>query len=110
DTVPFGCFGASGARLGPKDFMFAYSLVYSFTDRTNTNPVPESVTFGGAAVDPSKGISLPHCSQGNINNCPAMPLDVVVPDSSADTDQANLDAGGNPLREQIYVDYYLTAG
>jgi hypothetical protein len=110
DTVPFGCFDAGGTKLGPSDFVFAYSLVYSFADRANANPALQSVTYGGADVDPAAGISLPHCMQSDINRCPTTPLDVVIPDSSDETDPANLDANGNPLKEQIDVDYYLTAG
>jgi hypothetical protein len=110
DTVPFGCFDARGTEVGTSDFVFAYSLVYSFAGRTNANPVLQSVTYGGADVDEVAGISLPHCTQSDLNGCPTTPLDVVIPDSSDETDAASLDANGNPLKEQIYVDYYLTAG
>lgn len=110
DTVPFGCFDTSGNQLGPSELMFAYSLVYSFADRTNANPVIENLTVGGQTVDLTGGIAVPHCTQSNINSCPPTSIDVVIPDSSDEIDPASLDANGSPLKEQIYVDYYLTAG
>jgi hypothetical protein len=110
DAVPFGCFDDAGSPLGDDDFVFAYSLVYSFADRTNTNPVLESVTLQGSAVDPTAGIAVDHCSKSNIDDCPTMPLDVVVPPSSQELDPSDLDTNGTVLKEEIFVDYYLTAG
>jgi hypothetical protein len=110
DAVPFGCFDAAGALLGADDFVLAYSLIYSFVDRTNSNPVLESVTVNGAVVDPTVGIALDHCTKANIDDCPTTPLDVVVPASSQELDPSDLDANGDVLKEEIYVDYYLTAG
>ncbi len=110
DAVPFGCFDDAGARLGADDFVLAYSLVYSFADRTNANPVIQNVTFGGAPVDPTTGIAVDHCTKSNLDDCPTTPLDVVVPTASQEPDPSDLDANGNVLKEEIYVDYYLTAG
>jgi|HubBroStandDraft_1064217.scaffolds.fasta_scaffold210739_2 hypothetical protein len=110
DAVPFGCFDQAGTRLGADDFVLAYSLVYSFADRTNANPVIQSVTLKGAAVDPTAGIVLDHCTKANLDDCPTTPLDVTVPASSQEPDPSDLDANGQVLKEEIYVDYYLTAG
>jgi hypothetical protein len=110
DAVPFACFDDAGTRLGADDFVLAYSLVYSFADRTNSNPVIQSVTFGGIAVDPAAGIVVDHCTKSNLDDCPTTPLDVVVPTPSQEPDPSDLDANGNALKEEIYVDYYLTAG
>jgi hypothetical protein len=109
DGVPFGCFDATGANLGADSFVFSYALVYSFADRTNTNPVITGLTYGGAAVDPSTGISLSHCTQSNINRCPTTPLDTVVPPSSQEPDPG-ASTNGRQVKEEIWVDYYLTAG
>lgn len=110
DTIPFGCFSASGAPVGSDGFVFAYSTVYAFTDRTNANPVIQSVSFGGTTVDLKAGVALQHCTQSNIDSCPTTALAVNVPASSDESDPEDLDANGNPLKEQLYVDYYLTAG
>jgi hypothetical protein len=110
DALPFGCFDDNHARLGPNDFVFAYSLIYAFNDRANANPIIDQLTLGGAAVDPTAGISLDHCTESNIDKCPATGLDTVVPASSQELDPSNLDANGNALHEEIWVDYYLTDG
>jgi hypothetical protein len=110
DTLPFGCFTATGGPVGTDGFVFAYSTVYSFTDRTNANPVIQSVTFAGATVDPMAGVSVARCTQTNIDDCPTSALAAVVPASSDEVDPGDLDANGNLLKEEIYVDYYLTAG
>jgi len=110
DTLPFGCFDAANNLLGPDEFVFAYSLVYAFTDRTNANPVIQSITFEGSTVDPAVGITVEHCTQSNIDKCSTTALDTIVPASSDETDPGDLDANGNPLKEEIYVEYFLTAG
>lgn len=110
DTVPFGCFDGSGTRLGADDFVFAYSLVYSFADRTNANPTIQSLTLDGANVDPAAGITLDRCTKSKIDDCSTQSLDLVIPPASQELDSGDLDADGNALREELYVDYYLTAG
>lgn len=110
DAVPFACFDDAGTQLGADDFVLAYSLVYSFADRTNANPVIQSITLDGTAVDPTAGIVIDQCTKSDIDDCPTKPLDVVVPASSQELDPSDLDANGNVLKEEIYVDYYLTAG
>ncbi len=110
DTVPFGCFDDRSHRLGADDFVFAYSLVYAFRDRTNQNPSIEQVTYAGEPVDATAGISLPHCTKSKLDDCPAQKLDVVVPTSSQEADPTNLNAEGHPLGELLYVKYYVTGG
>jgi hypothetical protein len=110
NTLPFGCFDEGHARLGADHFMFAYSLVYAFADRTNANPTIDQVTFGGKGVDPTAGITVDHCNRANIDDCPTTPLDLMVPPSSQETDPGNIDANGRVLAEQIYVDYFVTGG
>lgn len=109
DGVPFGCFDATGAKLGADAFVFSYALVYSFTDRTNANPVVTGLTYAGSPVDTSAGISLPHCTQSNIDNCSTAQLDTAVPASSQEPDPG-ASTSGRAVKEEIWVDYYLTAG
>lgn len=110
DTVPFGCFDNAGKPLSADDFVFAFSRIYSFTHRTNSNPVLQSVTLRSAPVDPTAGMTLDRCTTSNLDDCPTAGLDVVVPSASQEPDPSNLDANGHVLNEEIYVDYYLTAG
>jgi hypothetical protein len=109
-TTPFGCFDDSHAQLGADDFVFAFARVYAYADRRNANPVIDHLTFGGAAVDPSAGIALPHCTASTESGCPTTDLDTVVPDSSWEPDPGDLDANGNVANETLWVDYYVTAG
>jgi hypothetical protein len=108
DALPFGCFDDHEAALGADDFVFAYSLVYSFADRTNANPVIDHLTAGGHPID--AGITLSHCTRSKIDDCPTTDVDTVVSKSSQETDPSDLDSNGQPLREEIWVDYYVTAG
>jgi hypothetical protein len=110
NTLPFGCFDENHRRLGADDFSFAYSFVYAFADRTNANPTIDHVTFGGVAVDATAGITVDHCTQSNIDDCPTTPLDVVVPASNQEPDPGDTDANGRVRAEEIYVDYFVTSG
>lgn len=110
DRVPFGCREDSGREVGSDAFVFAYALVYAFQDRENANPSITHLTFGGKAIDPAEGIVVPHCTKSKIDDCPSTDLDVVVPSSDQERDPGDLDASGNPLKEQIYVEYFVTAG
>ncbi len=110
DAVPFGCFDDAHVRLGADAFVFAYSLVYAFADRTNENPVIEGLTLDGAAVDPTAGITLDRCTTKNDSDCPTKKIDTTVPAASWEPDPGDLDLNGHVLNEEIYVDYYLTGG
>jgi hypothetical protein len=110
DAVPFACFDRSDRQLGAEEFAFAYSLVYAFSDRSNANPLLESLTFGGTPVDPSAGIEVDHCTASNIDDCPATKLDVNVPSSSQEPDPSNSAPDGAILGESLYVNYFSTAG
>ncbi len=107
---PLGCFDESGNALDANSFVFAYSTIYSFTDRTNSNPVISNLTFNGNAVDPTAGITVSTCTAADTKKCPTSDIDTVVPASSQEPDPGTLDASGNPLKEQIWVDYYVTGG
>ncbi len=110
DAMPFGCFNAQEQRLGPDSYVFTYSSVFAFTDRANQNPALDGLTWRGAPIDPALGITLPHCTQAAIDDCPTTPLDVRVPVSSQELDPGNRDADGNVLKEQIWAAYYVTGG
>jgi len=110
DAVPFVCLDSAGARLGADDFVFAYSLVYAFADRSNENPVLEQVSYRGAPIDTDQGLTISHCEKSKIDDCPTSKLEVSVPSSSQELDYSNLDGNGNPLKESLYVQYFSTGG
>ena len=110
DAVPFACFDRSGRQLGARDFVFAYSLIYAFTDRTASNPILDNVTYGGTPIDPTVGVQVDHCTASNIDDCPATKLDVNVPRSSQERDPSNSAPDGEVMKESLYVHYFSTAG
>jgi hypothetical protein len=109
-TTPFGCFDDRHVSLGPDQFVFAFARVYAFTDKRNANPVIDHLTFGGAPVDPTAGITLDHCTASDETKCATTDVDTVVPDSSWEVDPGSFDPSGGPAHEGIWVDYYATAG
>jgi hypothetical protein len=46
----------------------------------------------------------------NTNDCPTYTFDIKVPDASWQVDPQDLGPSGQPLHEQVWVDYYWTAG
>lgn len=110
DAVPFVCLKQTGQISSADEFVFAYSLVYAFEERRNQNPVLQGISFGGMPVDASTGLHLDHCTHSQVDDCPAVQLDVVVPSESQELDPSNLTPGGAPLLESLYVQYYSTAG
>jgi hypothetical protein len=113
DTVPpappLGCFDDAGTELGPDASVFAYAQVFSFADgRANANPAIQGLTFAGIAVDPTAGITVAPCPTHG--NCPTIPLDTVVPGQSWELDPGDQSSTGTPLHEEIWVDYFVTAG
>jgi hypothetical protein len=107
---PFGCFDSNGNALDANSFVLAYAMVYAFNDRTNANPVISNLTANGNPVDPVAGITVSVCTESDTDKCPTTPIDTVVPPSSQELDPGSLDAMGNPLKEEIWVDYYATGG
>jgi hypothetical protein len=118
NALPLGCFDDQHTQLGPDDFVFAFSLVYAFNDRTNANPVVDHLTFGGAPIDLNAGVWMDHCgsaaadANGTVSRtgCPATPLDVVLPDSSQEDDPSNPDPDGKPRKESVRAHYFVTDG
>ncbi|MDI1479217.1 hypothetical protein [Polyangium sp. y55x31] len=109
-AVPFGCFDAEQKELGPEDFMFAFSRVFVFPMLPNSNPVIDHLTFDGKTVDPSDGITMDRCAMPEIEQCPAKPLDISVPEASQEPDPSYFTAEGKMGKERVLVDYYITGG
>jgi hypothetical protein len=109
-ATPFACYDQAGAEVGPSGFVFAFSRIYVYADRRNENPTITNLTFGGAAVDPSAGITVAHCRGSNESDCSATDVDVVVPDSSWEIDPGSQSPSGRPLHEGVWVDYYVSGG
>jgi hypothetical protein len=118
-SPPFGCFDDAGSRLGENDFVFAFSRVFVFNDRSNGNPRIDSLSVGGNTfdfqtlqdcADPAVGgtdcgVKLTRCTKSDQDDCRTVKVDIVVPPESQEVDPS-----GDRGREQVWVDYYATAG
>jgi hypothetical protein len=130
-TVPIGCFD-KGSQVGPDDYVFGYTRVYAYDTLTNANPVIQAVDVnddsqgadggvdsgadsGPLVVAPDmmgqleapQGIVIsPPCT----GNCQAIKVGPIVPASSQEVEAQLATTSGNPIKEEIWVDYYTTMG
>ena len=107
--VPVLCTDENGVKLPPSDYVIGISRVYAWSERVNTNPLIEKITFEGNDVDPAKGVTFERCTTAKERDCKENKLDVRVPDSSWEANPADVTREGE-LREQIWVDYYSDIG
>lgn len=106
--IPIQCTDEEGTPLGPKDFVIGINRVYSYDDRTNTNPVIEKLTLDGGVVDPDKGITIDHCVAERRGDCPPVKFGVTVSPSSWELNPSI--EGAADQHEQIWVTYYSNLG
>jgi hypothetical protein len=106
--VPVQCTDEQGKALGPDDFVIGINRVYSYADRTNTNPVVEGVTLDGKPVDLQKGIEVDHCTTKRRSECKEVKIDVRVSDASWEPNPGEGAAANQ--REQIWATYYSDVG
>ena len=114
--LPFGCFDADGRELGADDFVIGYTSMYVFDDRSNQNPVVDDVLFdsaslAGSTTDETLVPHVPSCKESDRTKCPKHTLKPVI--NRALTDELDPSARSpddQPLREQAWVNYYITAG
>lgn len=116
-SVPFACVDAAGKALGPDDFVFAFTRIFVFEELTNENPVIDSVRIGDEKFQSSDFVncggepalcpqkSIARCTKQHVGDCPTISVDTIVPTSSQERDPTS-DRG----KEQLWVDYYSTAG
>jgi len=108
--VPIRCMDDEGKALPPRDYVIGISRVYSYAERTNTNPVIEKVTLDGLDVSPTAGVTIERCPEGTRErDCKDYKLDVRVSDSSWEPNPSDVTRDG-PLNEQIWVAYYSDVG
>lgn len=107
--VPVLCTDENGQKLPPSDYVIGISRVYARTDRVNTNPVIESLTFEGADVVPAAGITLERCTASKEKDCKENKIGIRVSDSSWEPNPGEVTRDGD-LREQIWVAYYSDLG
>ncbi|MCU0691335.1 MAG: hypothetical protein MUF54_08035 [Polyangiaceae bacterium] len=106
DGLPIGCFGPDGTRLGADRFVPGYFSLYSFENRTNTNPVLLGLSINGVAIAPGDEPSLPRCRQ----DCPEFEIRALVDPASVEVAEGLTGPDGETLLEQMWVEYATTGG
>lgn len=106
--VPIRCVDDDNQPLTPDDYVIGISRVYSYADRTNTNPVIEKVTLDGVDVDPAVGLVMDRCVADKRDECPEKKIDVRVSDASWEDNPSITD--GTQVKEQIWATYYADHG
>lgn len=128
NSLPIGCFDKNHNALDANSYVVGYATVYAYeasSGITNENPVIAHVLFQGKDLDggvlgdsstaedagaPEEGGAvMPPCTASDSSKCPNYSFDVDVPPSSQERDKLDL-SNGQPLGEQIWVDYYSTTG
>ncbi len=107
--VPVLCTDEDDKPLPPSDYVIGISRVYAWGDRTNTNPVIETLRFEDKDVDPAQGITFDKCTTAKERDCKENKIDLRVSDSSWEPNPAEVTRDGD-LHEQIWVDYYSDIG
>ena len=114
--LPFGCFDADGRELGADDFVLGYTSMYVFGDRSNNNPVVDdffldSTSLAGSTSDESLVPHIPSCKESDRTKCPKYTLKPAInKDQTDELDPSARSPDNQPLREQAWVNYYITAG
>jgi hypothetical protein len=108
--VPLQCVDEENQKLPPSDYVIGISRVYSYAEKTNTNPVIEKLTLDGKDVDVAKGIDVETCKGvDKRDDCPEHKVDVKVTDGSWEPNPSET-ARGTASREQVWVAYYNDHG
>lgn len=126
NSLPIGCFDMNHNALGADSYVVGYATIYAYETLTNQNPVIADVLVQGedldggflgdsdpaedAGIPEEGGVVMQHCPASMSSHCPSVSFDVDVPPSSQERDPLDLGSNGQPLGEQIWVDYYSTTG
>lgn len=108
--LPLGCYDDKGNLLGEQDFVPGYLSLYSYENRSNANPILKGFAIKGesyAEGDDIPDTHIPGCREGD---CPDSTVKAIIDPASAELDPGAVDPDGNQLREQMWVDYYTSAG
>jgi hypothetical protein len=123
NKLPFGCFDpVENRQLGADDFVMGYTSMYVYENRANLNPVmadlrfegsSETASIVGSTTDDSLVRHVPACKESDRTKCQAFPLKIIVDPmtvADVDDDPTAVTPDGQRLKEQVWVNYYLTGG
>jgi hypothetical protein len=106
---PFGCFDEDGKQLPKDDYVVAHARVNVVPGIKNQNPLIDQVLVDGRPLDPSGNMRLKKCLEKDDARCGKAKVTTLVAESAQEPDPFS-GFGGQPSREQIWVNYYLTGG
>jgi hypothetical protein len=107
----FACFNEQGEQLSKDDYVVAHARVLGYQDLRNANPVLDGLTVDGKLLE-DKGFSVPRCKESDDRNCTTVKIDALIPEMTQEIDTSVGGAGNQaaPIREQIWVSYFVTGG
>lgn len=127
-AFPLVCVDAEGQELGADSFVPGFAELFVYRDgRTNDNPPVEGLLVGSVPTDsnPDAAPVVASCPEREDEGCnpgfgpgqnaqqqapcATYPIRALVPDV-AEVVPGELDADGAPLRETVWVNYYVDAG
>lgn len=139
-AFPFGCRGDDGALLGSDDFVAGYTSIYAYDTFSNNNPVVTGFRFNGQdldradvclneeclAVDGAEPLPeldcsdaeqakrcVPTCSDDGESECPSIGFRPIIDKEdplNQDIDDASAQLLGRRVGEQMWINYYTSAG
>lgn len=102
--LPIGCYDENDNALGPDDFVVGYTSIYAYDDLRNENPIIDALFFEGQEGE----ARVPRCTE---SKCQSYTLKALIDPKSAELDPlADRAPDGSPVSEQIWINYYATAG
>jgi len=125
NQLPVGCFDKDHNQLDANSYVVGYATIYAYDSLTNANPVIAHILYQGNVMDggyvgdsstarakppADGGIVVPACTETDRDACATYSFDIDVPSTSWQTDLQNIGSNGQPLHEQVWVDYYWSAG
>lgn len=123
---PLGCFDDEGNPIGAEGFVVGYTQIFVFDDgRKNQNPELVALTLDGDDLDDAEGTpkTVPRCgvseedrrvqgcgSADPAEECELPELSVRVGEAVSEVDPGGSLASGRPVREAVWVSYFVTGG
>jgi hypothetical protein len=104
--VPLQCVDDDGKALTPDDYVIGFWRTYVYDDRTNANPVIESVKLKDQVIPPGVPVLIDPCTRKNAMDCNAAEFNVVVPPSSQEDKPYDPDAP----KERVWVAAFSDVG
>lgn len=110
--LPLACYDEHDQPLGPDDFVPGYTAVYAYDELRNENPGLRDLLFDGTPTERDANgdivpVHVPRC----VGDCASYDLKPDIDPSSVERDDvAGTGPDGQPLMEQMWVQFYQTRG